>query len=92
MVRLLETPDRLSANSLQSTRPLSVAKYQTDFDTVIPFGSLMQGLAGMSKEMILSIGQVLRVRNATYRLLDALHAPMVFKAQVLDSLAVISEL
>lgn len=46
----------------------------------------------MSEEMILSIGQVLRGRNSTYRLLETLHAPTVFKAQILDSLAVSSEL
>ena len=46
----------------------------------------------MPEEMILSIGQVLRGRNATYRLLDALRTPTVFKAQVLDSLAVKSKL
>ena len=46
----------------------------------------------MSEEMILSIGQVLRGRIATYRILDALHAPTVFKARMLDSLTVTSEL
>ncbi len=46
----------------------------------------------MPEEMILSTGQVLRGRYATYRLLNALHAPTVFKAQVLDSLTVKSEL
>ncbi len=46
----------------------------------------------MLDEMILSKGQVLRGRNATYRLLNALHAPTVFKAQVLDSLTVKAEL
>ncbi len=46
----------------------------------------------MSEEMILSIGQVLRGRNATYRLLEALHAPTVFKAKILDSMAFKSEL
>ena len=46
----------------------------------------------MSEEMTLSTGRVLRGRNATYRLLDALHAPTVFKAQMLDSLAVSSQL
>ncbi len=46
----------------------------------------------MPEEMILSTGQVFRGRYATYRLLNALHAPTVFKAQVLDSLTVKSEL
>lgn len=46
----------------------------------------------MPEEMILSPGQVLRGRHATYRLLNALHAPTVFKAQVLESLTVKSEL
>lgn len=46
----------------------------------------------MPEEMILRSGQVLRGRFATYRLLDALHAPTVFKAQVLESLTVKSEL
>lgn len=42
--------------------------------------------------MILSTGQVLKGRNASYRLLDALRAPTVFKAQVLDTRTVKSEL
>lgn len=39
----------------------------------------------MPDPLILSTGQVLRGRNATYRLLNALHAPTVYKAQVLES-------
>ena len=46
----------------------------------------------MPEEMILNTGQIFRGRHATYRLLNALHAPTVFKAQVLDSLTVTSEL
>ena len=46
----------------------------------------------MPADMILSRGQVLRGRCATYRLLNALHAPTVFKAQVLESLTLKSEL
>ncbi|KAL9024494.1 MAG: hypothetical protein Q9196_006477, partial [Gyalolechia fulgens] len=41
--------------------------------------------------MILSTGQVYRGRHAIYRLLNPLHAPTVFKAQVLDSHTVKSE-
>lgn len=39
----------------------------------------------MPADMILSRGQVLRGRCATYGLLNALHAPTVFKAQVLEA-------
>ena len=35
--------------------------------------------------MALSIGQILRGRNGTYRLVEALKAPTVFKAQVLPN-------
>lgn len=44
----------------------------------------------MPADMILSTGQ--RGRCTTYRLLNALHAPTVFKAQVLESLTLKSEL
>ena len=43
-------------------------------------------------EMIPIVGQVLRGRNATYRVLDALRAPMVFKAHVLDNRTIKAEL
>lgn len=46
----------------------------------------------MPDRMILSTGQVLRGRNATYRLLNALHAPTVYKAQVLESSIIKAEL
>lgn len=35
----------------------------------------------LPQEMVVSIGQVLRGRNVTYRLLKVLRAPTVFKAQ-----------
>ena len=47
---------------------------------------------GMPGEMILSTGQLLRGRHATYRLLNALLTPTVFKAQVLESTTLESEL
>ena len=46
----------------------------------------------MTEEMILSAGQVVKGRHATYRLLNALRAPTVFKAQVLDNPTIKSEL
>lgn len=46
----------------------------------------------MPDPLILSTGQVLRGRNATYRLLNALHAPTVYKAQVLESSIIRAEL
>lgn len=46
------------------------------------FQALIRGAGGMSEEMTLNIGQVLQGRNASYRLLTALHTPTVFKAQI----------
>jgi len=46
----------------------------------------------MPEEMKMSTGQILRGRKATYRLLDALRAPTVFKAKVLENNSVESEL
>ena len=39
----------------------------------------------MLEGMALNIGQILKGRNGTYRLIDTLKAPRVFKAQVLSS-------
>ena len=46
----------------------------------------------MLEEMILNTGQIFRGRYAKYRLLNALQTPTVFKAQVLESLTITSEL
>ena len=45
----------------------------------------------LPEEMMFSIGQLLRGRDAKYRLLKVLRAPEVFKAQVVDSLSIKQE-
>ena len=45
----------------------------------------------LPEEMRFTVGQIVRGRHAKYRLLEALLAPTVFKAQVLDSLSIKQE-
>ncbi len=49
-------------------------------------------LSTIPEEMGLSIGQILRGRKGTYRLIEALKAPTVFKAQVLPSSSIKADL
>lgn len=48
--------------------------------------------SNIPEEMALSIGQILRGRKGTYRLMENLKAHTVFKAQVLSSSAIKSPL